>query len=742
MLRKWVDRVIAVFVAFIIIGNTRMYFVDQAIPYAAAQAEQKAIWEAKKEANIKRAEEEALKKIQEETSVSVEDDTMASVSVEEPETEPEFEPSEATGDDFYLDLAHYSLWESGEYLIETGEKADHKRRLRYPEYVEITCPEYFITLSDGYSLYICEYNSEKEFVRSLKCANSEKYSVSKEGAFFTVTLRRDEGEKSLSPGQWRGLFNEGIDAAICTEKWLDYSVSDLGALIGGGKSDYETSELSDLLLEGEDDKLADVLWNMQVANGVYTMSGEEIDNGRLTYYVSSSEGDDSNTGLDREHPKKTLDAFSGLTGVNVLLKCGDEFPISKEFSIKKNSMFGAYGEGKRPVLDYYRKMDKTFYMDEQYNNLWIADLSDMNIVTENKNKANCNIGQLLVDNDVNWKRVVWSSKTVFDKEDFSKRPEGCWAVDWVTSKLYINTSNNPNELDIKYAPPITAISIDDADDVVIKGLEIRGSGKHGINISDSTNIKVECCYINHIGGSILVQQGVRYGNAIQIWNSGKGIIVNNNYVAWIFDTCFTNQGSASEAICENILFENNVGAHFFWGIETWGDSYSDNGFKNIMYKGNILFDNIDVTNPLTPMHAGPNTRLLGVSDDEYESYRNGYRYHQMAGVNASNSGTGDIVQIQNNIIWNTNRFLVLATNSRDEERFSALKNNLLYATTASDKACLLRMTEKGEKKYCRTGELLDESNFLSVHVMGDGYDNNEEINKLSSHLYNIGSDFK
>ena len=35
------------------------------------------------------------------------------------------------------------------------------------------------------------------------------------------------------------------------------------------------------------------------------------------------------------------------------------------------------------------------------------------------------------------------------------------------------------------------------------------------------------------------------------------------------------------------------------------------------YTGNVLYDNIDLTNPDTPMHVGKNSRLLGVSDKDY-----------------------------------------------------------------------------------------------------------------------------
>jgi hypothetical protein len=256
-------------------------------------------------------------------------------------------------------------------------------------------------------------------------------------------------------------------------------------------------------------------------------------------------------------------------------------------------------------------------------------------------------------------------------------------------------------------------------------------------MEDCENVTISCCYIHDIGGSVHTQSGMRYGNALQVWNSGKQIVVSNNFASWIFDTCFTNQGSDKECEVEHVHFTNNIGAHFYWGIEVWGDGYSQNAFNDVTYTDNVLFDNIDLTNPDTPMQAGSNTRPLETTDKEYVSYRTGYKYHQMSAINANNSGKGQITKIENNIAWNSNRFLVQASNSRKEETFSALKNNLLYAENVLNKACLFRYTNNGEKIYCNDIKYLDSSNKWSVHFRGEDYDNKEERSLLEQKLKTI-----
>lgn len=636
---------------------------------------------------------------------------------------------------FFLDLSHFVLWESGDYNSETGEKEENYRRIRYPGQFECRNCEYVVSLSEGYTLNVFEYSNEQDYLGKYSFSDGGKYLPSKEAGFFTISLKKDVDEKKISPGQWSKLFGNDVRVILCTENMLNFTTNEEGSLIEAFESrDCSSEEMSELLLSGQDDELASILWNQQVKNGIYSLNGEELNNGNITYYVSSSEGDDCNSGLDKHHPRKSLSYFSGFSNVNVLLKCGDTFDLSEGLCVGNNCIYAAYGDGNRPVLYFYRPFEEAFYKDGRAEHLWVADVSEMDICDGSGTKDNCNIGQLVIGGELNLNRCVWSSDDSFNPESVVKNKDNAWAVDWVDSKLYLYYESDPNEKEILYSPPSTALTMNGVSNVMIKGLEIRGAGRHAINLTDTKNISVSCCYINHIGGSVLRQAGVRYGNGIQVWNSGEDIDVEFNYLSWIFDTCFTNQGSDTNSVVKHLHFNRNIGAHFYWGIEVWGSGYSKNEFSDVVYSDNILFDNVDVTNPTTPMHAGPNTRLQGITDEEYVSYRNGYRYHQMSAVNVSNSGIGEVTRIENNLAWNSNRFLVLANNSRNEESFSPLKNNLFYAEVAEEEACMLRFTQDDKKNYCVKMEYLDESNEWSIHLASDNYEPVNEKRKMKSLL--------
>ncbi|SCX18175.1 hypothetical protein SAMN02910339_02546 [Lachnospiraceae bacterium YSD2013] len=727
MVKKWITRVLVLGIVLFVMFKTKGFFDDlkdgtyahEIVPVLESQSKNNS----------------SQKENKEKESVSSSAEPAESV-VSVPEEV--YEPSDKTGDDFYLDLSQIKMWESGEYEETTGEKVEHRRRLRYPDLIAIECPKYNINVSDGYKLRICEYDAEESLIRSMELTDGDVFEPSKEGEFFSVTIMKIGNENSLSPGQWGRVFESGIEVIICTDKWQDFSGEEVGDLITGEKDTQTMGNLSEYLLAGKDDELADIIWDKQIVNGLYTLTAEELDNGNPTYYVSSSGGNDANSGLTPDSPKKNLEFFSGMSNVNVLLKCGDTFRVSKGISLGNDCIYAAYGQGVRPTIDYYGTLDVVFTPTKGIANMWEADLSALDIVTNQEDKKNCNIGQLLIDGDVNWNRYSWYGNDELDPHTVEAFGEGTWAVDWHTSKLYIYSIKDPNNSTIEYAPPVTGLSGVGIKNTIIKGLEIKGAGYHGCYLQNCSNIELSNCYINHIGGS-LHNRGSRYGNAVQVWDSGEDIRVYNNYASWIFDTCFTNQGSNNQAVDEHIHFTDNIGAHFFWGIEVWGDGYSENPFNDITYTGNVLFDNVDVTNPDTPMYVKGNARLLGISDEDYISFRTGYKYHQMSGINVSNSGTGQITKIENNIVWNSNRFLVWAGNHRHEEDFSALMNNFFYAEDILPGACLFRYDSDG-KAYCETPQFADRSNAWSVHVIGEKYDNSAEKERLNEALLRIAGE--
>ena len=494
---------------------------------------------------------------------------------------------------------------------------------------------------------------------------------------------------------------------------------------------YDVDVLTDALLNGNSEQLADYLWEDQIANGVYEVTKDELNKNMLTFYVSSSEGDDNNMGLTPDAPKKTLGQFSGRSNITVLLKCGDVFEVEKSFSAGNGCIYATYGKGKRPVVSFYQKFEVPFEKMSGYKDVWVADLMNVEgIYNGQENKDNCNIGQLIIDGEVNWKRSVVSTEESVEF-DFAESVEGgeecSWTVDWLQSKLYFHSKKDPNKMEIYVAPDVHGIVVDGKMDVTLKGWEIRGAGAHGCNIMNSIAVSVSSCFFYNIGGSVHRSAGIRYGNAVQVWNSGKDIWIAHNYADWVFDSCYTNQGSSAETICENIVFERNIGAHSFTGIETWADSYSAVQGKNIVYRNNLIYQMCDITDPEQKLYGDKRGKLLLTDEElvEYITYRGGYTYNQMCCLNVTSPSEPGGLIVEDNVFWETNRLLILVGDTG--ENLSGVANNFFHADVPVTDVYLYRQKNESDEIIYKW-RLMIPSNVESVRIAGVG--KTEEENKV------------
>lgn len=483
----------------------------------------------------------------------------------------------------------------------------------------------------------------------------------------------------------------------------DNIVDNSAVTVTKGTSLYTAEELYTALETPDGRVLSDMLWENQKNSGIYQCTEKKLkDKNLLTYYISSSEGDDDNSGRTPEEPKKSLSVFSGASNINVMLKCGDTFSMEDSFYVGNNVILGAYGDGARPVLDFYRPLELEWKKVKGEKNVWSADLSEVKgLYNGTKNKSDCNIGHLIIDGEANWKRLVLeNAEEQSYPELLGNRKDGCFAVDWTQSVMYLFSKTNPNSLQISYALPQHGLTVQNVTGAEVLGLEIKGAGFHGISLSQATDIAISGCYIHHIGGALLKDRGPRYGNAIELWDSGSRLSVTYNMAEWIYDTCYTNQGNTSNMTQRDLLFSNNLGRFSFWGIETWGDGASVNEFSNIVYEDNLLMYACDITNPEAAVYVNEGEQTMdaeGTFYSEYPAYvtyrgdASSYPYNQMSLLNAANARKKEALTIRDNVFWGTKRLLTLLKLAKNQELCFDLQDNLFYAEIP-EAACVFRYT--------------------------------------------------
>ena len=320
--------------------------------------------------------------------------------------------------------------------------------------------------------------------------------------------------------------------------------------------------------DNESEALRKEILNSKTTEEIYSIKGKK-------YYVSSVNGNDSNDGLSKNTPLKSIDAVSGLnlsTGDAVLFECGSVFRLSSSFLAVKGVTYGSYGSGEKP---------KIYGSPENLVNAEWTPSAKENVYQMDYLFSDC--GSIYFDHGkgIGYKKTALRNCT--KNYDFY--------IDTKNAKLYLYCDKgNPSKAfeSIEVATQLSIFQITaGVSDVVIDNICMKYSGLMGVSAQwDAENITVTNCEIGFIGGCYHSNGTSRYGNAIQFWTGAVNITVDHNWIYQVFDSAVTWQGNGGKEFeYENITFSNNLLEYNNADFEYWDENSSVSNFKienNIM----------------------------------------------------------------------------------------------------------------------------------------------------------------
>ena len=297
-----------------------------------------------------------------------------------------------------------------------------------------------------------------------------------------------------------------------------------------------------------------------------------------TYYISQ-QGNDNNSGLSPVAPWKTI--RKAVDGNRYLLKRGDSFSflITKLYDHEKRYpgkqekiIIDAYGLGKKPVIDLYRKITGGWVKEGP--NVWKLDLVD----EENNNKAEANIGFLNINNKIFGSRKL--RLTDLDKQ---------WDFYCDNKTIHLYSAVSPNNSTIKLARNYTAIFL--SNNMEIANIKIIGTGAHAIQGVGVENVSIRNVDISEIGGSYLDghTDGTRYGNGIEFYEGATNCSVRNSTVSEVYDAAFTCQGYKPNSLFKQVIFENNRCSNNEQSFEFWVGGVNSS-FVKCVFANNRCFN--------------------------------------------------------------------------------------------------------------------------------------------------------
>lgn len=309
-------------------------------------------------------------------------------------------------------------------------------------------------------------------------------------------------------------------------------------------------------------------------------------NGQI-YYISEKNGNDSNDGKSPENAFKTINGFKAkikdlATGSSVLFERGGVYRGTLSTS-RNGVIYGSYGNGKKPIIMQSQRnfADESLWTPvDGYPNVWLC--------TEKL----VNVGVMAFDHDI-WDYSASTydetygyimNKNLFnfdgiheltsDLQFYSELPNNSTST---AGNLYLySTEGNPGKrfASIEIGENITIMS-GSGNDVVIDNISFKYTGAHGMGgAGGCKNRTVTNCIYSWLGGSILSVdfhgngRPVNYGNAVEIYGSCNGYVVQNCWIYQIYDTAVTHQFSnATKCVQTGVRYLENLIEYCFWGIE-------------------------------------------------------------------------------------------------------------------------------------------------------------------------------
>ena len=319
--------------------------------------------------------------------------------------------------------------------------------------------------------------------------------------------------------------------------------------------------------EPQADGLREKILNSENTEDLYKISG-------IKYYISSSEGDDSNDGLSPETALKTIDGMNKILpteGDAILFKRGDTFRFSKEIFTYNTFTYGAYGEGPKP---------KIYGSPENYaqNNSWKKHKENVWKIAFNYPEA---CGLVL-----NHSELVGIKKE--SVEELNNNGNYYHDVKGEVFYMYCD-KGNPSSVynDIEIMPTITLFeAMHDSKNIVIDNLCLKYTAGFAIHAVDAENFTVTNCEIGFVGGKWTNShvRELRYGNAIEFWEGAVNVKVENNWIYQTFDSALTWQGKIG-CNYENVYFSGNLFEYNNADIEFFE---TDATLENFRIENNIM----------------------------------------------------------------------------------------------------------------------------------------------------------
>lgn len=299
----------------------------------------------------------------------------------------------------------------------------------------------------------------------------------------------------------------------------------------------------------------------------------------MTYYVDSRAA----AGADGRSPETAASSWRALNiqpGDSILFARGSFFRDVLELpegAADAPLYIGAYGEGDKPVFcgsvqtSYPEKWKEIRENIWEYTDSFSSEPS--NIIFED---GSC--GVLAWEESELIKPDRWHFTCLASDQDFDLPAD---------ARLLMYSPGNPAEIhsSIEVAVYGSRHMVSCKAHAAFEDIAFINSGVHGYGENSPHDVAFRRCEFRFIGGKVWSKElKIRFGNALECWQSGKNILVENCLFDQIYDSCVTHQGPGEQAgLGVNITYTGNTFKNF--GMAAY--EARDKVGVNVVFENNV-----------------------------------------------------------------------------------------------------------------------------------------------------------
>ncbi len=290
----------------------------------------------------------------------------------------------------------------------------------------------------------------------------------------------------------------------------------------------------------------------------------------MTYYIDLLHGSPDAPGTCPDCARLTYRDLNLAPGDTVLFKRGTfvrDILTRKPGAKDQPITYGAYGEGENPVFCGSVDVSDPALWKETRAHVW-----------QYQGKLSSEVCNFIYDNGrtgatLRWDEGLLSAQGDWYDTSMGTREGGSYKTE---QKVYIWSDGNPGEVysHIECAVWGNRWMSGNADWTVTEDLCFYGSGVHGM-AGGADNVVIRRCSFCFIGGAVWNKQlKIRFGNAIEFWDHGENILIEDCYFNNIYDSCITHQGSGKCLPAKNLVMRGNLCINYGMGAYEGRDRMS------------------------------------------------------------------------------------------------------------------------------------------------------------------------